>query len=132
MTNSNANTANTLPSRNEHWGFIGTTRLFLPDALAAWQIASRLIAEETTCSPEGVRDFLDSRMGRHFADMVVDNIGLGLELEAAIACAIDRHQRWTISARTEREEGIPAGLPLLTGRVTQFGVLADMAAEERA
>ena len=34
---------------------------------------------------------------------------------------------WTISRRTSRETGIPAGLPYLTGFVIQEGIVAEAA-----
>ena len=48
-------------------------------------------------------------------------------LEAAIAAAIHHWQGWRISRKTERDEGIPAGLPYLTGWVQHFAVAAAMA-----
>ena len=75
----------------------------------------------------GIRDFLDSRIGRHFADDVVGNMtGCNIGLEPAINSAIRRWQDWRISRQTEREEGIPAGLPYLTGWVQHFAVTAAM------
>lgn len=124
-----------LPSRNEDYGFFGTlTRCPERDRRSAevWTLASRLIAEAIYADSEdemiGVRDFLDSRMGRHFADDVVGNMtGCNIGLEAAIGSAIHRWQDWRIDRRTEREEGIPAGLPYLTGWVQHFAVAASMA-----
>ncbi|MFN3297820.1 MAG: hypothetical protein ACK42S_14150, partial [Caldimonas sp.] len=60
MTNS------TLPTCNEAWGFYGSTAGFT-DADAAWAIAFPAVAKATGATAEGVRDFLDSRHGRHFA-----------------------------------------------------------------
>ena len=60
-------TTTILPSANLEWGFWGTLSSIENDPAAdpakAWEIASCRIAEETTASPEGVRDFLDSRHG---------------------------------------------------------------------
>ena len=64
-----------LPTRNEAWGFFGTMQAAGADPMQAWNAASAMIAAATDASPEGVRDFLDSRYGRHFADDVVDRIG---------------------------------------------------------
>ena len=75
----------------------------------------------------GIRDFLDSRMGRHFADDVAGALGCGVaSSEAAIAAAIRKWQGWRISRAIEREDGIPAGLPYLTGWVQCHAVMAGM------
>jgi hypothetical protein len=121
------------PTRNEPWGYWGTIARIendpAADAAKAWDIASRRIAEVTTASPEGVRDFLDSRHGRHFADDVANELAKAGpdKLEEAIEAAIGRWQGWRISRRTFRDEGIPAGLPYLTGWVTHFGIIGEMA-----
>jgi len=118
MTNS------TLPTRNEAWGFYGSTAGFT-DADAAWGIACPAVAKTTGATAEGVRDFLDSRHGRHFADDVYNGIHAGLALEAAIDAAITRWMGWTISRNTARETGIPKGLPYLTGFVGLYEMMAD-------
>ena len=115
--------ATILPTNKEAWGFFGTIR-HDADPTEAWELASTLIAETTGCSAEGVRDFLDSRHGRHFADEVANGLAAGDELGAAIARAIDRWMGWRIDRRTSRETGIPAGLPYLTGFVTHHEILA--------
>ena len=113
MTNS------TLPTANEDWGFYGTSGGFA-DADAAWAIAFPAVLAATEGTAEGVRDFLDSRHGRHFADDVHNGIYGGLGLEAAINAAITRWMGWAISSATSRETGIPKGLPDLTGFVLYF------------
>jgi hypothetical protein len=124
-----------LPSRNEDYGFFRTLTV-CPErdrrSGEVWNLASRLIAEVIHADSEdemiGIRDFLDSRIGRHFADDVVGNMtGCGIGLEAAIAAAIRRWQGWRIDRATERSEGIPAGLPYLTGWVQHFAIAAAMA-----
>lgn len=123
-----------LPSRNEDDGFFGTlTRSPLRDRRTAdvWMLASTLIAGASKATSEeewiGIRDFLDSRMGRHFADDVVGALQCGVpDCETAIHAAIRKWQGWRISPRTEREDGIPAGLPYLTGWVQFFAVAAAM------
>ena len=123
-----------LPSRNEVYGFFRTLTV-CPQrdrrSAAVWTLASRMIAEAIGADSEdemiGIRDFLDSRMGRHFADDVVGNMtGCNIGLEPAIGSAIRRWQDWRISRQTERAEGIPAGLPYLTGWVQHFAVTAAM------
>ena len=124
-----------LPSRNEDYGFFRTLTV-CPQrdrrSSEVWTLASRLIAEAIHADSEdemiGIRDFLDSRMGRHFADDVVDALQSGAsDSAAAITAAIAKWQDWRISRRTQRDEGIPAGLPYLTGWVQHFAVTAAMA-----
>ena len=124
-----------LPSRNEDYGFFRTLTV-CPQrdrrSAEVWNLASRLIAEAIRADSEdemiGIRDFLDSRMGRQFADDVIGNmVSCNIELAAAIAAAIRRWQDWRIDRATERSEGIPAGLPYLTGWVQHFTVMAAMA-----
>ena len=124
-----------LPSRNHDLGFFGTlTTCPQRDrrSVEVWVLASTLIAEAIRANSEnemiGIRDFLDSRMGRQFADDVVGNMsGCNIGLEAAIAAAIRRWQGWRIDRKTEREHGIPSGLPYLTGWAQHFAVTAAMA-----
>ena len=124
-----------LPSRNPDHGFFGTLTT-CPErdrrSVEVWVLASTLIAKLTRATSEeemiGIRDFLDSRMGRHFADDVVSNMtSCNIDCETAIKSAIRRWQDWRISRHIEREDGIPAGLPYLTGWVQHFAVAASMA-----
>jgi hypothetical protein len=64
----------TLPTRNEAWGYFGTLQRAGADPMQSWTAASAMIAAETEASAEAVRDFLDSRHGRHFADDVASEI----------------------------------------------------------
>ena len=125
-------TTTILPTRNEPWGFWGTLDRIendpAADAAKAWEIASRRIAETTESSPEGVRDFLDSRHGRHFAEDVANKLCKGETLKVAIDAAIDRWMDWRIDRKTSRDEGIPRGLPYLTGWVTHFQILDELQA----
>jgi hypothetical protein len=88
---------------------------------AAWPLAMHASAEATDQPLESVRALLDSRSGRHFADSVLNGLFRGATLEDAIASPATPRQwmTWTISRRTTREHGIPAGLPYLTGWVIQ-------------
>ena len=124
-----------LPSRNPDHGFFGTLTT-CPErdrrSVEVWVLASTLIAKAIRATTEedmiGIRDFLDSRMGRHFADDVVGNmVGCKIDSETAIRSAIRRWQDWRISRQTERDEGIPEGLPYLTGWVQHFAIAASMA-----
>jgi hypothetical protein len=129
------NTPATLPSLNDDYGFFRTMTVCpLRDRRSAevWTLASSMIAKAIRVDSEdeiiGIRDFLDSNMGRHFADDLLGNMtGCNIGLEPAITSTIRRWQDWRISRQSEREEGIPAGLPCLTGWVQHFAVTAAMA-----
>jgi hypothetical protein len=123
-------TTTILQTRNEAWGFFGTLAQAGADAQQGWTAASAMIACATDAAPEGVRAFLDSRHGRHFADEVVGLTLSGAGLEAAIEATIDRWMGWRIGRRTSRETGIPAGLAYLTGFVSHCQILDEMDAEE--
>lgn len=113
-----------LPTANPDWGFFGSIRHHA-DPATAWTLAMPAIAAATGCPETAVRDFLDSRHGRHFADGVANELHRGLELDAAITAAVERWMGWRISRQTERDTGIPRGLPYLTGFVAHFEILAD-------
>jgi hypothetical protein len=124
-----------LPSRNKDYGFFRTMTV-CPQrdrrSDEVWGLASTLISKAIRARSEdemiGIRDFLDSRMGRYFADDVIGNMtGCNIDSEAAIKSAIRRWQDWRISRQLERDEGIPAGLPYLTGWVQHFAIAAAMA-----
>ena len=117
-------TTTILPTQNTEWGFWGTIAHHA-ELATAWPLAMRAIAEATGLPETAVRDFLDSRHGRHFADDVANALAAGLELSAAIDAAVSRWMGWTIGRRTERETGIPRGLPYLTG----FVMAAEIDAE---
>jgi len=117
-----------LPSRNEAWGFYGTIRHHA-DPAEAWPIATDAIAKATFCSESGVRDFLDSRQGRHFADDVASGLFKGLALQDAIGAAVDPWMNWTIDRRTSHETGIPRGLAYLLGFVTDCEIMAEANAQ---
>jgi hypothetical protein len=113
-----------LPTNNEAWGFWGTIRHHA-DPAEAWPTAFTAIATATGCADEGVRDFLDSRHGRHFAEDVANGLFEGRSLADAIDAAIERWMAWTIDRRTSRETGIPRGLPYLVGFVTDCEIMAE-------
>ena len=119
-------TQSPLPTQNQAWGFFGSTANFA-DADTAWSIAFPAVAKATGASAEGVRDFLDSRYGRHFADEVHNGLHAGLGLAGAIDAAITRWMGWTISRTISRETGIPKGLPYLTGFVNHCEIQAELA-----
>jgi hypothetical protein len=122
-------TSTILPTRNEGWGFFGTigrSENAAADPAPAWDIAFARIAETTGTAPEGVRDFLDSRHGRHFADDVAGELARGDTLKDAIDTAIARWMGWRIDRQTSRETGIPKGLPYLTGLANHFAIMAEL------
>lgn len=124
----------TLPTNNPGWGFFGTIERGPKfDPREAWDEASRQIAEATGADdpnaygPEGGRGFLDSRMGRHFADTVLTNAARYRQpLDAAIGQAIAEWQARGTSRQDERDYGIPAGAPQITGWVQHFAIEAEM------
>jgi hypothetical protein len=122
----------TLKTQNPTWGFFGTIERAGESAETAWELAFTAIQDATGAhdgnayGPEGVRDFLDSRDGRHFADEVANALSDGLQLEAAISAATDRYKTWTINRRLSRATGIPAGLPYLDGMVGHYAIEADL------
>lgn len=116
----------TLPTANEAWGFYGTCGAFA-DAEAAWAIAFQAVLAATDGTAEGVRDFLDSRHGRHFADDVHNGVQAVLDLSVAIESAITRWIGWTIDRETAREIAMPKGLTYLKGFVLYFSLQTQAA-----
>lgn len=114
------------PTANDAWGFFGTM-VNHADPAAAWALALPAVANATDATVEAVRDFLDSRHGRHFADDVANELFAGLALAAAIDASVARWMGWRITRRTEHETGIPAGLPYLTGFVMDHEIEAEIA-----
>ena len=106
-------------THNDLWGFWGTMREHAP---TAWPIASKAIAEATGCEPEQVRAFLDSRIGRHFADDVQNRVFVGATLTGAIDTATQKWMAWNIGRNTAKRTGIPRGLPYLTSFVVQAAI----------
>jgi hypothetical protein len=105
--------ATTLESRNEGYGFFGTVGRHA-DPNEAWTLAMDAISKVTGNSAAAVRDFLDSRYGRHFGDEVASALAGGQDLRTAIDTAVSRWMEHLISKRIEDELGIPRGLPYLT------------------
>ncbi len=99
-------TPTTLPSANEARGFFGTIRHHA-EPREAWAIAMEAVAIITGCSDEAVRDFLDSRYGRHFADEVAD----GLVNGQALPAAIERRDRALDGLANRRSDRTRAGDP---------------------
>jgi hypothetical protein len=72
-----------LPTANEAWGFYGSI-CYHADPGEAWAAVFPAVQSATGASGEGVRAFLDSRQGRHFADEVADGLCSGLPLPEAV------------------------------------------------
>jgi hypothetical protein len=117
----------TIPTNNTAWGFWGTIGHQV-EPEAAWPIAMQAVTSATGCADFAVRDFLDSRHGRHFADDVANGLFGGHDLPSSIAAAVDRWMTWTIGRQLSRKTGIPCGLPYLVGLVTDCEILAETAA----
>ena len=112
-----------LTTKNEGWGFFGTIADHV-DPAEAWALAFSAVATAAQAEAEAVREFLDSRHGRHFADDVANELAAGAALDKAVAAAVATWRRWKISRAHSRETGIPSGLPYLTGLVLDFEVRA--------
>lgn len=119
-------TQTALPTRNEDWGFFGTASRW-PGAAPArdWALASAEIARRTGGAPEAVRDFLDSREGRHFADEVRNQRASGAAPAAAVERAVARYMGWRVGRDLSRETGIPAALPLLSGWIAYWEIQGE-------
>jgi len=135
-------TTTILPTTNQPWGFWGTMGHAEADQNQAWALATTAIAKATDGTPEAVRhattaspllnadrrlrDVLDSRQGRHFADDVASEIFNGRTLAEAVDAAVATWMAWKIDKQTQREYGIPRGLPYLTGWVIHHQIQAEM------
>ena len=119
-------TTTILPTTNQPWGFWGTMGHAEADQSQAWALATTAIAKATEGTPEAVRDFLDSRQGRHFADDVASELFNGRKLAEAVNAAVATWMAWKIDKQTQREYGIPRGLPYLTGWVIHHQLEAEM------
>ena len=113
----------TLKTENEAYGYYGT--MAMDDcADAAWEIAMRIIAEDTGANADEVRAFLDSCWGRYFADSVHCFLGQ-LPLEKAVEAAVEQWNDWTLSLRDRRELGIPTPMRYLQGMVYAAATYAE-------
>ena len=119
-----AQTAATLPTQNDTWGFWGTMD---QHAATAWPLAFTAVQTATGAEFEAVRAFLDSRYGRHFADDVLNGLHRGQDLAAAVASAVTTWMGWRIGRQTSRSTGIPQGWPHLVGYVHQAELEAEAA-----
>jgi hypothetical protein len=117
-----------VPSTNKDWGFWGMgTISHHADPSEAWPLAIRAIAGATGFGESAVRDFLDSRHGRHFADDVTNSLHDNLALPAAIDTAVERWMAWNVDRYMQAQTGIPCDLPYLVGLVGDFEFEAEFA-----
>ena len=108
-------------------GFFGTIEQHA-EPNQAWALAEAGITKSTGRCDQAVRDFLDSRYGRHFAGEVAMGLCGGRDLARAIDKAIERWMDRRIDAAIESELGIPRWLPYLTGFVCMQEALLEGAA----
>ena len=103
-----------LQSLDQWYGFWGS----MGDAAeTAWALALPAIVAATGCEEDEVRDFLDSRYGRHFADTVRCHQERGHALAQAIGAAITEWRGYRVGKATRRAYGMPEGADYLTSMV---------------
>ena len=109
-----------LPTNNEAWGFWGTIGSHA-DQSEAWTLATAAIVKATGCAPEAIREFLDSRHGRHFADDVANGLFASLGLPAAIdAAVLADWSRLPIAVAVPRPGLLPGLLAQAEPQLTAF------------
>jgi hypothetical protein len=106
---------------NDANGFAGTIARSA-DINEAWAVALEAVRRATGSTDEAVRAFLDSGHGRHFADEVIGWLGKGFGVQQAVEAAVEHWSDMTISRRTARLFGIPAGYTYLDAFVTQYEI----------
>lgn len=86
-------------TRNEDYGFFGTIALDLGSDFAEdfWEAAVETVAERSGVQNlEVVRDYLDSRAGRHLADLVISRYTSGFSMRMAVTWAVNREAEQTV------------------------------------
>jgi hypothetical protein len=116
-----------LQTTNPTWGFHGAFSHHAIDPSAAWPLAMEAIAEETGCTAEDVRRFLDSKEGRTFAEAVIERMSTTpLEtIETAVDAAVERWMYFNITKEDASKYGIEAGVPCLKGFACHCELEAD-------
>jgi hypothetical protein len=89
------------------------------------------IMRATEFSEDAVRDFLDSRHGRQFADDVANALHDGLALASAIDAAVERWMDWRTDACMQAQTGVPEGLPYLIGLVGDVEIALESSSTPR-
>lgn len=89
-----------LPTKNPDWGFFGSVAAEFEhnsneNAKKAWPIAFVEVQKATGWGDTKVRDWLDSRNGRHFADQCAD-FGVDKDMKDAISQAAKfwKERKW--------------------------------------
>ncbi len=82
-----------MPTKNQEWGFWGTSILNGYDAELTWDTTSHFLAENFDLTPEQTREVLDSRFGRHLADELsfIKSEERGIAKGPSSAKAISKH-----------------------------------------
>ena len=97
-------------SRNTGAGFYGTMGA---NAEAAWPIAIEAISKATGRKGSEIRDFLDSKHGRIFADELSDRLYGGMELAEPIDHTVARWMSRKTSHDFARAYRVRLGIPML-------------------
>ena len=124
-------TTTILPTRNEAWGFFGTMQPLENDPTPMQQgLGDRRERDDRrrrpTPRPRGCATSSTAATAATSPTTSRANSGRARRSKDAIEAAIARWKGWRIGRRTSRDEGIPRGLPYLTGLVTHFGILAEL------
>lgn len=106
-----------IQTRNPRYGFYGVMLEQGENADEAWSAALLGITSLTNCDDESVRDFLDSRLGRHFADTVHTHRVHSLTLSQCIMLAVIEWHGYRIGKAVRKTFDIPPGADYLTAMV---------------
>ena len=106
-----------IQTRNPWFGFYGAMLAQGENADEAWRSAMTGIMSLTSCDEESVRDFLDSRLGRQFADTVHSHRACYMGLSQCIMKAVVEWHSYRTGKAICKAYGIPAGADYLTAMV---------------
>jgi len=133
-----------LPTENESWGFYGTLSQSMPDTVQMndiWVAAFKAFLEVYPgIDSKVVREFLDSKGGRHFADSIMDSAvakGDPSKVGKAVKAALRGGEGAWVAKELARMAGTPMGVaPGGTAELAQnvkavVEVFASVQAEER-
>lgn len=112
----------TVKTTNEHYGFYGTINLYNNTmAEAAWNTAISQLEAATGHYREDIGAWLDTRIGRHFADQVTSQIKMGADMETAIAATIEKWNKFKQN-RHHRSNGTPASATYLQADIAMVSM----------